>query len=188
MCLSPLPCRRSPGLFDRFLTDVLTIKLGFHDAQKHELPVLKELARHLLQPGRGAPASAPAQSCVRVLLLPRNHDGMKALTQAMAILQPLRFALADMGDAATALAAACLVGREAVAAQDGKALSPAAPGVIVGAETLTDFGRILTAAAVELSWRGFMALATDPKADDDDVQVRRGGGELCCLLLAWGIV
>jgi hypothetical protein len=69
---------RSPALFDRFLTDVLHLRLGFHGAQSHELAVLMELARMLLAP-RGN--SAAFQSVVRVLLLPRHLTGMPALAQ-----------------------------------------------------------------------------------------------------------
>ena len=101
-------------LFSRFLADVILIKLGFHAAVPHELAVLMELARQLMSTQR----CSPVQSCVRVLLLPRNHDAIKALTQAMAIMLPLRKMLESSGDPAASLAAACHVGRFAVASQD----------------------------------------------------------------------
>lgn len=94
----------------------------------------------------------------------------------MTVLIPLR---ADLGNgkdpvaATAALTAACLVGRAAVAAQEGRTASAPPAGAIVGAETAGDFIKVLTAAAVELSWKGFAALAVPGGVAQTDAAVEK---------------
>lgn len=153
-----------PLLFRRFLSDVLQQLLKFHSARPLELDVLIELA--FLAIGLGGARGAARPSCVRVLLLPRSDASIASLSQALAVLTPLRPLLfnakgAALGDSRERLAAACAAAQQSL----GLGAAAASPGNlscgagVVGAATLFEFGRILTAAAIELCWQRFCALA-----------------------------
>jgi hypothetical protein len=157
---------QSPGLFTRFLSDVLVQLLHFHAATPLEFDILLELTRLILGGANARP------SCVRVLMLPRIDTTIPALSQALAILAPLRRTLhtaAAKGEAGALalLARACATGRQALGLPD----LPLATASIVGAATMKDFGRVLTIAAIELCWQNFTGIASGaPLAKDDQVQ------------------